>query len=70
MVVEMEITNATKLTELFKNCPKTVELFKKYDLKCQSCKGIVQDTVRNVVVNNGLDEKKFMEEIRHIASKC
>jgi hypothetical protein len=69
-VVEMEITKTTKLNDLFQKCPEILNLFKKYNLKCGSCKGIAEDTVRNVIVNNGLDEKKFIEEIRKIALQC
>jgi hypothetical protein len=43
--------------------PAVSEIFRKYSFMCPSCKGMVQDTVAHVIVNNGLDSVSFLKEL-------
>ena len=42
-------------------------VFKKYGLYCLSCKGMVQDRVRNVIMNNGLNAPSFIADLNNPA---
>ena len=58
----MKITPETKLTDIIAH-PAVSDVFKKYSFMCSSCKGMVQDTVAHVIVNNGLDSDSFLKEL-------
>jgi hypothetical protein len=57
------IERTTKLTELFKKNKKTAEIFRELGLSCEFCKGISEDTVEKVAINNGLELKKFLSRL-------
>ena len=57
------IEQTTKLTELFKKNKKAADIFRELGLSCESCKGIVEDTVEKVAVNNGLDVKELLSRL-------
>ncbi|MBP7902313.1 MAG: disulfide oxidoreductase [Spirochaetes bacterium] len=58
----MKITPETKLTDIIAD-PAVSDVFKKYSFMCPSCKGMVQDTVAHVIINNGLDSDSFLKEL-------
>ncbi len=59
---KMKITAETKLIDIMAD-PAVSEVFRKYSFMCPSCKGMVQDTVAHVIVNNGLDSVSFLKEL-------
>ena len=60
--IKMKITPETKLTDIMAD-PAVSDVFKKYSFMCPSCKGMVQDTVAHVIINNGLDSDSFLKEL-------
>jgi hybrid cluster-associated redox disulfide protein len=57
------IEKTTKLTELFKKNKKAAEIFRELGLSCVSCKGISEDTVEKVAVNNGLEINELLSRL-------
>ena len=59
----MKFNENTKIHEVLKKNKNTVKIFEKYNLDCPGCKGSAEDSIRNVVINNGLDLEKFLKEL-------
>jgi hypothetical protein len=53
----------TRLSDLFKSDKSAVEVFRRFELVCPSCKGQAQDTIAKVAVNNGLDPQKLVDAL-------
>jgi Zn-finger nucleic acid-binding protein len=64
----MQISEKLSAGEVLKKYKNTASVFRKYNLKCPSCRGVEQDTLEKIITNNGLDPQKFMKEIREAAS--
>jgi hypothetical protein len=54
------ITGDIHVSDLFSNDPGLMKVFVQYGLQCPSCKGIEQDTIARVAVNNGLNLDEFL----------
>lgn len=67
-IMKMHISEKTTVAEILKNYKSTASIFKNYNLNCPSCRGIEQDTLEKVIINNGLDPQKFMKEIIEAAA--
>ena len=63
----MQISEKSIAAEVLRKYKKTASVFKSYNLKCPSCKGVEQDTIGQIIINNGLDPKKFMEKLKEAA---
>ncbi|HNR87429.1 MAG TPA: disulfide oxidoreductase [Spirochaetota bacterium] len=59
----MKIKETTTVEEAIKKGPRVVEVFQQYRLDCPSCRGLKEDTIRIVAVNNGLDLKKLLDDL-------
>ena len=59
----MKINETTKIHEVFKISKNTLKVFQKYNLDCPFCKVSFEDTIKNVVLNNGLDMDEFLKEL-------
>lgn len=59
----MQITLQTKVLDALKMSKEVKKIFNKYELSCPECKGISQDTIQKVIINNGLDSKKFLNDL-------
>ncbi len=59
----MAITATTKINEAFKMSKGVMDVFKKYNLYCASCKGQTQDDIQKVAENKGMDLKAFLDEL-------
>ena len=58
----MKIDLDSKLKQIL--CEDGVKkVFKKYKIRCSSCRGISEDLVRNVIFNYGLDKDIFLDEL-------
>ncbi len=64
----MQISEKSIAAEVLRKYKKTASVFKSYNLICPSCKGVEQDTLEKIIINNGLDPKKFLEKIREAAA--
>lgn len=47
-----------------------VEVFKKYDLYCIKCKGMVQETIDKICFNKHLSRDEFIEELNKAANNA
>ena len=59
----MKFTETTKIHDVLNKSKNAVKVFEKYNLDCVGCKGSAEDTIRNVVLNNGLDMEEFLKEL-------
>jgi Zn-finger nucleic acid-binding protein len=67
-MIKMQISEKTIASEVLKKYKNTASVFNSYNLNCPSCRGVEQDTLEKIIINNGLDPQKFMEEIREAAA--
>jgi hypothetical protein len=67
-MIDMQITEKLIASEVLKKYKNTASVFKSYNLNCTSCKGVEQDTLEKIIINNGLDPQKFMKEIKDAAA--
>ena len=65
----MKITGDTIVKDVITGNTEITKVFKKHNLDCLSCRGIEQDTLRIVAVNNGLDLEEFLKELKEAAKK-
>jgi len=59
----MKINENTKIKEIISGNSTVAGVFKKHNLDCLACRGLEQDTVKQVAVNNGLDLNVFLKEL-------
>ncbi|MFW5770745.1 MAG: DUF1858 domain-containing protein [Spirochaetota bacterium] len=64
----MKIDENTKIKEIISGNSTVAAVFKKHNLDCLACRGLEQDTVKQVAINNGLDVNDFLKELNE-ASK-
>jgi len=57
------ITGDIRVSDLFSNNPGLMKVFEQYGLKCPACKGVEQDTLARVAVNNGIDLDEFLQAL-------
>ncbi|HOP28361.1 MAG TPA: disulfide oxidoreductase [Spirochaetota bacterium] len=65
----MEITKNTYVPDALKVSKHVSEVFRKHNLRCLKCKGIVEDTIEKVAFNNGIDLQSFLDELNKAAAK-
>ncbi len=65
----MEIKKSTYVPEALKASKHVAEVFRKHDLKCLKCKGMVEDTIEKVAFNNGIELQSFLDELNKAAAK-
>jgi len=63
----MEINENSSATDVLK-IKGTADVFKKYDLYCLKCKGIVQESIQKICYNKNLDLDTFLAELNKAAS--
>ena len=63
------ITGDLHVSDLFEQNPDLMKVFEKYGLHCPSCRGIEQDTLSRVAVNNGLNLDEFLVTLNKNAVK-
>ena len=64
----MKISNINKKTylkDVIRAYPKAKEFFKKYGLKCLTCKGMKQETIREACYMHGINVDKFINELKN-----
>ena len=59
----MAIKETTTINEAIKMSKGVLEVLKKHNLYCASCKAQQQDSIQHVASNNGLDVKVFLNEL-------
>lgn len=64
----MEITGQTMATDALK-VKGVADVFRKYDLYCLKCKGIVQETIEKICYNKNLVLEDFLKELNQAALK-
>ncbi|MDR2401360.1 MAG: DUF1858 domain-containing protein [Deferribacteraceae bacterium] len=52
-----------KLTDFFKHYPKGVKLFKKYNMGCIGCSGVLSETVELSCLMHGISAPKLLKEL-------
>ncbi len=65
----MEINPNTRLEEILRKYPASIEVFKRYRMNCASCTGIAAETVRTGCANHGLDMQAFIKDLQEIAGQ-
>ncbi len=58
----MEINENMNAAEALK-VKGVADVFRKYDLYCLKCKGIVQETIEKVCYNRNIDKETFLNEL-------
>ena len=59
----MKITAETPAPEALKMSKNTAAVFKSYNLKCLSCKGLFNETIGRIAFNSGIDLKSFLDDL-------
>ncbi|HIC87610.1 MAG TPA: DUF1858 domain-containing protein [Aquificae bacterium] len=59
-----DINKKTYLKDIIRAYPEVKEFFKKYGLKCLSCKGIKQEIIREACHMHGINVDKFIKELK------
>jgi iron-sulfur cluster repair protein YtfE (RIC family) len=62
----MEITKDTTIEEIIEKCPKSLEIFKKYNITVFICGEVVWDTIGGVCEKNAINFEKISEEIKNL----
>ena len=65
----MEIKKNTYVPEALKISKHGADVFRKHNLDCLSCKGMIEDTIEKVAFNNGLELQPFLDELNKAAAK-
>jgi hypothetical protein len=65
----MEIKKSTYVPEALKESKHVADVFRKYNLRCLKCKGMIEDTIEKVAFNNGIDLQSFLDELNKAAVK-
>ena len=65
----MEIKKNTYVPEALKMSKNVADIFKKHNLYCLSCKGMIEDTIEKVALNNGIELQPFLDELNRAAAK-
>ena len=65
----MEIKKNTYVPEALKASKHVAEVFRKQNLRCLQCKGMVEDTIEKVAFNNGIELQSFLDELNKAATK-
>ncbi|GEM_PF-722289 len=63
----MEINKNTYVPEALKVSNHVADVFRKHNLRCLKCKGMVEDTIEKVAFNNGIDLQSFLDELNKAA---
>ena len=59
----MEIKPNTNVAEALRMSKKVADVFKKYDLDCITCKGVVEETIEKAAFHNGLVLDVFLKDL-------
>ena len=59
----MEIKPNTNVAEALKMSKNVADVFRKYNLDCLSCKGVVEETIEKAAFHNGLTLDVFIKEL-------
>jgi beta-galactosidase beta subunit len=59
----MKITKNTRAVDALRLSNNVVKIFRKHDLYCPGCKGLVEETIEKIAVCNGMDVQKFLDEL-------
>jgi iron-sulfur cluster repair protein YtfE (RIC family) len=62
----MEITKDTTIEEIIEKYPKSLEIFKKYNIIVFICGEVVWDTISGVCEKSGINFEKISEEIKNL----
>jgi len=60
---KMEIKPNTNVAEALKMSKKVADVFRKYNLDCLTCKGVVQESIEKAAFQNGLILDDFLKEL-------
>lgn len=59
----MEIKPDTNVAEALKMSKKVADVFRKHELDCLTCKGVVQESIEKAAFHNGLKLDEFLKEL-------
>lgn len=59
----MEIKPNTNVAEALRMSKKVGDVFRKYDLDCITCKGVVEETIEKAAFHNGLRLDVFLKDL-------
>ena len=45
------------------------KVLKKYGLKCTSCKGMAEESLKTGAINHGIDPVEFLDELNKLGAK-
>ena len=62
--MELKITPKTYLKDILNKYPEVKEFFKRYGLKCLTCKGIKQEIIREACHMHGIKVDKFIKDLK------
>jgi hypothetical protein len=59
----MKITKNTRALDAIRMSKKIIRVFEGFGLYCPMCKGVAEETIEKIAVNNGLELKKLLKEL-------
>jgi hypothetical protein len=59
----MKITKNTRALDAIRMSKKIIKVFEDFGLYCPTCKGVGEETIEKIAVNNGLELKKLLKEL-------
>lgn len=59
----MKIKPDTNVAEALKMSKKVADVFRKHELDCPGCKGVVEETIEKAAFHNGLKLDEFLKEL-------
>lgn len=60
----MIITPKTLITDILKHTPGSAKVFKRYNMACTSCMGVVNETLEKACHMHGIDMKALTDELQ------
>jgi len=62
----MQITETTKITDAVALDPAVAKIFQKYDLYCLECRGMINEEIRHIAKNHGLNLERLLNELNSV----
>ena len=62
-VSKKKITLQSNLLEVLRQYPETGKVFNRFNMKCRSCMGAKEETIRKSAESHGVDPKVMVKEL-------
>jgi len=59
----MQITETTKITDAIALSPAVGRIFQQYDLYCLECRGMINEEIRHIAKNHGLNLERLLSDL-------